>query len=80
MDTDAKCTAPITEANARGSQNAPRAATWLPSDTPVASYDTATGKLTWADQAGSQNVVYDGGAERLYGDDSWKSLLLQPVY
>jgi phospholipid/cholesterol/gamma-HCH transport system substrate-binding protein len=72
MDTDAKCTEPASKSNARGSQNAPRP--------PVASYDTSTGKLTWADQETPSNVVYDGGAKRIYGDDSWKSLLLQPVF
>ena len=79
MDTDAKCAEPPTKTNARGSQNAPRVATSLGQRAPVASYDTATGKLTWADQRDA-NVVYDGGAERIYGADSWKSLLLQPVF
>jgi len=79
MDLDAKCTAAITKTNARGAQNAPRAATTLTGDAPVATYDTATKKLTWSDQAPAENVVYDGGAERIYGADSWKSLLLQPL-
>jgi phospholipid/cholesterol/gamma-HCH transport system substrate-binding protein len=70
MDMDAQCTAAITKTNARGAQNAPRP--------PVATYDTATKKLTWNDQP-SANVVYDGGAERIYGDESWKSLLLGPL-
>jgi hypothetical protein len=33
--------------------------------------------MDWTDQ--SSNVAYDGGAAQLYGEDSWKSLLLQPV-
>jgi phospholipid/cholesterol/gamma-HCH transport system substrate-binding protein len=78
MDMDAQCTAAITKTNARGAQNAPRAATTLTGD-PVATYDVATKKLTWSDQETAGNVVYDGGAERVYGADSWKSLLLQPL-
>ncbi|MCW2784232.1 MAG: virulence factor Mce family protein [Marmoricola sp.] len=79
MDVHARCTEPASKSNARGSQNAPRtgAAYRAAFGSPVASYDTSTGTTTWSDQAG--NVVYDGGAERLYGTDSWKSLLLQPA-
>jgi phospholipid/cholesterol/gamma-HCH transport system substrate-binding protein len=79
MDADARCTEPASKTNARGAQNAPRPATALESGNSVATYDTATGKLTWADQQDGGSVVYDGGAERIYGQDSWKSLLLQPV-
>ncbi|MFL6158666.1 MAG: MCE family protein [Marmoricola sp.] len=79
MDADAKCTEPASKTNARGSQNAPRAAA-LESRTPVATYDMSSGKLVWSDEPAASNVVYDGGAQRLYGDDSWKSLLLQPAY
>ena len=71
MDMDARCTAPITKTNARGSQNAPRP--------PVATYDTATKKLTWSGTSSSSDVVYDGGAHRMYGDNSWMSLYLGPV-
>ena len=41
--------------------------------------ELGTGKTTWTDQSSKANVVYDGGAAQLYGEDSWKSLLLQPV-
>jgi phospholipid/cholesterol/gamma-HCH transport system substrate-binding protein len=77
MDEDAHCTEPASKANARGAQNAPRA----PADyrAPVATYDLGTGTTTWADQGSSSRVAYDGGAAQLYGEDSWKSLLLQPV-
>ncbi|RNL81051.1 MCE family protein [Nocardioides marmorisolisilvae] len=77
MDEDAKCTEPASKTNARGAQNAPRVGTDL--DSPVATYDLSTGKVLWTDQTPSSNVVYDGGAAQLYGGDSWKSLLLQPV-
>jgi len=77
MDEDAKCTEPASKSNARGSQNAPRVGTGF--DSPVATYDLNSGKVLWTDQTPSANVVYDGGAAQLFGENSWKSLLLQPV-
>ncbi|MFL6023387.1 MAG: MCE family protein [Marmoricola sp.] len=77
MDMDAKCTAPASQTNARGAQNAPRVASSV--DQPVATYDLGTGKMVWNDQASGAGVVYDGGAAQVYGEDSWKSLLLAPV-
>ncbi|MGO4254847.1 MCE family protein [Marmoricola sp. RAF53] len=74
MDMDARCTEGP-NVNARGAQNAPRTA---PFKAPVATYDTGTGTMTWA-RPGSGTVVYDGGARALYGKDSWRALLLQPV-
>jgi phospholipid/cholesterol/gamma-HCH transport system substrate-binding protein len=79
MDMDAHCSEPPNKTNARGAQNAPRpgAAYRTGTGDPVATYDLETGKMDWTDQ--SSNVAYDGGAAQLYGEDSWKSLLLQPV-
>jgi phospholipid/cholesterol/gamma-HCH transport system substrate-binding protein len=77
MDEDAHCAEPATKTNARGAQNAPR--TGAAYRTPVATYDLGTGTTTWNDQASASNVAYDGGAAQLFGEDSWKSLLLQPV-
>jgi phospholipid/cholesterol/gamma-HCH transport system substrate-binding protein len=81
MDEDAHCAEPASKTNARGAQNAPRTGTaYRPgTGTPLATYDLDTGTTTWNDQASTSNVVYDGGAAQLYGEDSWKSLLLQPV-
>jgi phospholipid/cholesterol/gamma-HCH transport system substrate-binding protein len=76
MDEDAHCASPLPK-NARGAQHAPR--TGAAYRAPVATYDLSTGKATWSDQEPADNVVYDGGAAQLYGEDSWKSLLLQPV-
>ncbi len=48
---------------------------------PVATYDAKTGKLTWADQSpqpAGPTVTYDGGAAQVFGEDSWKWLILQP--
>jgi phospholipid/cholesterol/gamma-HCH transport system substrate-binding protein len=79
MDVNARCTEPASKSNARGAQNAPRASAAYRAafGSPIATYDTTKGTTTWSDQAG--NVVYDGGAAQLYGEDSWKSLLLQPA-
>jgi len=77
MDMNAHCAEPASKTNARGAQNAPRTGTAYRA--PVATYDLETGKATWNDREPSSNVVYDGGAAQLYGEDSWKSLLLQPV-
>jgi len=77
MDTNAHCSEPASQSNARGAQNIPRAGASYRA--PVATYDLGTGKTTWADQGASPDVRYDGGAAEVYGEDSWKSLLLQPV-
>ena len=47
---------------------------------PVATYDSQTGEVTWADQAQepAADIAYTGGAAELFGDDSWKWMLLQP--
>ena len=85
MDEDAHCAEPPSVSNARGAQNAPRAGAayrtgpGASSSDPIGTYDLGTGRFSWNDQATTSNVVYDGGAARLFGEDSWKSLLLQPV-
>ncbi len=38
----------------------------------------STGKVTWSDQDTSARIAYDGGAAQLFGEDSWKWMLLQP--
>ncbi|RNM13732.1 hypothetical protein EFL26_12190 [Nocardioides pocheonensis] len=75
MDMTAHCAEPASKTNARGSQNAPRAGADYRA--PVASYDLGDSTLSWGDDG--SRVAYDGGAAALYGDDSWKSLLLQPL-
>jgi phospholipid/cholesterol/gamma-HCH transport system substrate-binding protein len=78
MDEDAHCSEPATKSNARGSQNIPKSAAQRTAPGPaVASYDLGSGTFTWDDQA--DRVAYDGGATALYGEDSWKSLLLHPL-
>jgi len=62
--------------NLRGAEKAPR--TGAAYRTPVATYD-ANGKVTWSDQDTSAKIAYDGGAAQLYGEDSWKWMILQPA-
>lgn len=61
MNTAAHCSEPASKSDARGAQNLDRA--------PVASYDPATKKLTWADQgsSGSTGTV----AASTSGKDPW---------
>ena len=75
MDMDAHCAEAASKTNARGAQNAPRAGAAYRA--PVAAYDLDAASLTWGDQPA--RVAYDGGAAALYGDDSWKSLLMNPL-
>ncbi len=63
--------------NFRGAEKSPpRTGTAYRS--PVATYDAKTGKTIWADQDHSPKIAYDGGAAQLFGNDSWKWMLLQP--
>ena len=64
--------------NYRGAEKTPNNRVGADYRPPVATYDALSGKTTWADQDTSAKIAYDGGAEQLYGADSWKSLLLSP--
>jgi phospholipid/cholesterol/gamma-HCH transport system substrate-binding protein len=75
MDMNAHCAEPASQSNARGAQNAPRAAANYRA--PVATYDLSTGRTAWNSQDPS-TAANDGGAAQ-FGEDSWTSLLLQPV-
>ncbi len=64
--------------NPRGAEKTPANRAAADYRAPVATYDAENGKVTWADQDHSPTIAYDGGAEKLYGTDAWKSLLLSP--
>lgn len=74
-----RCNEPITMSNPRGPQNLPRVAPDMTGTSPVvASYDEATGEVTWgapADSAAKRGNV----APPSLGGDSWKWLYLQPM-
>ena len=78
MNEDARCTEPAAMSNPRGVQHAPRRV--APGSRPtIASYDRATGKVSYADEKPSTQVTYTGGADASFGKESWKWLLLQPL-
>lgn len=64
--------------NFRGAEKGPSGRTGTAYRSPVATYDAKTGTTTWADQDTSAKIAYDGGAAQLFGEDSWKWMLLQP--
>jgi phospholipid/cholesterol/gamma-HCH transport system substrate-binding protein len=78
MDMDAHCAEPQSQSNARGSQNAPRAGAAYRSPV-VAAYDPGTGTVHYTDAGPSDDISYTGGAASVFGEESWKWLLLQPL-
>ncbi|HSE10378.1 MAG TPA: MlaD family protein [Nocardioidaceae bacterium] len=78
MDMDAQCTEPQAQSNARGSQHAPRAGTAYRAPV-VAAYDHRTGAVQYTDVSPSDSIRYTGGAASIFGEESWKWLLLQPL-
>ena len=80
MNEDAKCTEPQAQSNARGGQHAPQGRAGAAYRAPVvASYDRTTGSVTYTDRSPSDAVTYTGGAASIFGEESWKWLLLQPL-
>ncbi len=78
MDMDARCTEPQGKSNARGAQHAPRAGTAYRSPV-VATYDRASGDVEYTDTDPGEAISYTGGAASVFGEESWKWLLLQPL-
>jgi phospholipid/cholesterol/gamma-HCH transport system substrate-binding protein len=76
MNTKAGCT--DGGKNHRGAEKTPSGRAGTAYRSPVATYDAQTGKVAWADQDTSAKIAYDGGAAQLFGEDSWKWMLLQP--
>ncbi len=77
MNTKAGCTDPTK--NYRGAEKAPSGRAGAAYRSPIATYDAKTGEVVWADQDTSATIAYDGGAAKLFGDESWKWMLLQPT-
>ncbi|MDP2774073.1 MAG: MlaD family protein [Nocardioides sp.] len=70
MNEDARCTEPPAMSNARGAQNLNRV---------VASYDEATGEVTWGSRAIVGKTSTGTVAPQTLGEESWKWLYLQPL-
>jgi phospholipid/cholesterol/gamma-HCH transport system substrate-binding protein len=86
MNVDARCDEPASESNARGAQHvAQRAPASYTGSPVVASFDQATGKLTWgdpaADAAGDSGLLGSATIDGVPadGEESWKWLFLQPL-
>jgi phospholipid/cholesterol/gamma-HCH transport system substrate-binding protein len=79
MNTKAHCSEPGSTSNPRGAQHAPRRAGPAYRAPVVGAYDSKTGKFQWTSKNPSADVTYTGGAARIFGEDSWKWLLLQPL-
>lgn len=77
MALDARCTEPGSKSNPRGAQHAPRAAADF--GNVVATYDPATGKVTWTDEVPADQRTTAVPAPASLGDESWKWLYLQPL-
>jgi phospholipid/cholesterol/gamma-HCH transport system substrate-binding protein len=45
----------------------------------IGAYDAETGTFTYTDRNPSDSVAYTGGAAAMFGQESWKWLLLQPL-
>ncbi len=76
MRTNVGCADP--SRNFRGAEKSPRGRTGAAYRSPVATYDASTGKVVWTDQDTRPQIAYDGGAADVFGEDSWKWMLLQP--
>lgn len=78
MNEKARCTEPQAQSNARGSQWAPRAGAAYRAPV-VGTYDSTAGTFNYTDRNPSESVTYTGGAASIFGEESWKWLLLQPL-
>lgn len=79
MNEKARCSEPQATSNARGAQHAPRPAGSAYRAPVLGTYDAETGTVTYTDHSPSESVSYTGGAAAMFGQDSWKWLLLQPL-
>jgi phospholipid/cholesterol/gamma-HCH transport system substrate-binding protein len=77
MNEDARCDEPATKTNARGAQHAPQRAPANYESPVVATYDQASGRLSWGADEGSAPV--GSVAPASLGEESWKWLYLQPL-
>jgi phospholipid/cholesterol/gamma-HCH transport system substrate-binding protein len=79
MNEAARCTEPQSQSNARGGQHAPGRAGTAYRAPVVGTYDRESGDVSYTDRSPSDGVTYTGGAASMFGEESWKWLLLQPL-
>ena len=80
MNMQARCTEPAAQSNPRGAQHSPEPPRRVaPGSVPaVGTYDRSTGEVTFGEQQGPV-VTTSAGASEMFGEESWKWLLLQPL-
>jgi phospholipid/cholesterol/gamma-HCH transport system substrate-binding protein len=79
MNVNARCSEPQGTSNARGAQHTPRRAGPAYRAPVIGAYDAETGAVTYTDRSPSDSVSYTGGAVQMFGQESWKWLLLGPL-
>jgi phospholipid/cholesterol/gamma-HCH transport system substrate-binding protein len=79
MNEAARCTEPQSQSNARGGQHAPGRVGTAYRAPVVGTYDRESGDVSYTDRGPSDGVTYTGGAASMFGEESWKWLLLQPL-
>ena len=79
MNEAARCSEPQATTSARGAQHAPRRAGPSYRAPVIGAYDAETGAVTYTDRSPSDSVSYTGGAASMFGQESWKWLLLGPL-
>ncbi len=79
MNEKARCSEPQSTTSARGAQHAPRRAGPAYRAPVIGAYDAETGTVTYTDRSPSDSVSYTGGAAQMFGQESWKWLLLGPL-
>ncbi|MGZ4448325.1 MAG: MCE family protein [Nocardioides sp.] len=78
MNVNAHCAEPPSQSDPRGAQNAQRAPANYRAPV-IASFDPATGKLSWGDKVDPTLTSSDIPAPAALGEESWKWLFLQPL-
>jgi phospholipid/cholesterol/gamma-HCH transport system substrate-binding protein len=78
MNTNAGCTEPAGQSNARGVQNLQRAGAAYRAPV-LATYDPDNGRLRWGDHVPGRRTRAGSPAPASFGEDSWKWLFLQPL-
>lgn len=79
MNSEARCTEPATQSNARGVQNLAERAGANYRAPVVASYDSDSGKLRWGSKVDPALSSPGTVAPQTLGEESWKWLFLQPL-
>jgi phospholipid/cholesterol/gamma-HCH transport system substrate-binding protein len=82
MNVNARCAEPVRSGenwiNPRGAQHAPNHGRTAAFAQPIATYDAATGTVTWNGTQSASRQAAAGVDPGLFGKDAWKWMLVQP--